>query len=61
MKKLIVLLFASLTAGWIQAQLRLTGKVKDTRGHIMAGASVAITKEERKVIFASSLGTILEW
>lgn len=42
MKKLIVLLFASLTAGWIQAQLRLTGKVKDTRGHIMAGASVAV-------------------
>jgi hypothetical protein len=42
MKKLIVLLLASLTAGWVQAQVKLIGKVKDTRGHIMTGASVAV-------------------
>ena len=33
-----------------------------TTGDIMAsGAAPAMTKEERKVIFASSLGTVFEW
>ncbi len=41
-KKLIVLLLSSLTAGWAQAQVKLIGKVKDTKGHIMTGASVAV-------------------
>jgi len=43
MKKLTILLVTTLlTAGWVNAQTRLTGTVKDNRGHIIAGASVVV-------------------
>ncbi|MES2328478.1 MAG: TonB-dependent receptor [Bacteroidota bacterium] len=42
MKKLTILLLTVLTAGWVNAQVRLTGKVRDNRNHIMAGASVQV-------------------
>jgi len=43
MKKLTILLVTTiLTAGWANAQTRLTGTVKDNRGHIIAGASVVV-------------------
>lgn len=42
MKKLTILLIIILTAGWVNAQTRISGSVKDNRGHIMAGASIAV-------------------
>ncbi|MDB5211447.1 MAG: TonB-dependent receptor [Sediminibacterium sp.] len=42
MKKLTILLLTVLTTGWVNAQVRLTGKVRDNRNHIMAGASVQV-------------------
>jgi vitamin B12 transporter len=42
MKKLTILLITILTAGWVNAQVRLTGKVRDNRNHIIAGASVQV-------------------
>ena len=42
MKQLTILLFIILSAGWASAQVRLTGTVKDNRGHIIAGASVQV-------------------
>ncbi|MEO8172915.1 MAG: TonB-dependent receptor, partial [Sediminibacterium sp.] len=42
MKKLTILLITVLTAGWVNAQVRLTGKVRDNRNHIIAGASVQV-------------------
>lgn len=42
MKKLTILLIIVLTAGWVNAQVRLTGKVRDNRNHIIAGASVQV-------------------
>jgi vitamin B12 transporter len=42
MKKLTILLAMFLTAGWANAQMRITGTVKDNRGRIIAGASVAV-------------------
>lgn len=42
MKKLTILLVFFVTAGWANAQMRITGTVKDNRGHILAGASIAV-------------------
>lgn len=42
MKKLTILLMIILSAGWVQAQTKLTGTVKDNRGRIIAGASIAV-------------------
>ncbi|MEO7531767.1 MAG: TonB-dependent receptor [Sediminibacterium sp.] len=42
MKKLTILLITILTAGWVNAQVRLTGKVRDNRNHIVAGASIQV-------------------
>jgi vitamin B12 transporter len=42
MKKLTILLLTVLSAGWVNAQVRLTGKVTDHRNHIIAGASIQI-------------------
>jgi len=43
MKKITILLVTTiLTAGWVNAQTRLTGTVKDNRGHIITGASVVV-------------------
>jgi vitamin B12 transporter len=42
MKKLTILLITVLTAGWVNAQVRITGTVKDNRGHIIAGASIQV-------------------
>jgi vitamin B12 transporter len=42
MKKLTILLLTILTAGWVNAQTRIAGTVKDSRGHILIGASVAV-------------------
>ena len=42
MRKLIILLLIVLTAGWVNAQVKINGTVKDTHGHIIAGASVQV-------------------
>lgn len=42
MEKLTILLITILAAGWVNAQVRLTGKVKDTRNRIIVGASVQV-------------------
>ena len=42
MEKLIILLMGLLTGGWIHAQTKINGTVKDNRGHIIIGASVAV-------------------
>ena len=42
MKKLTILLIIVLTAGWANAQVRITGTVKDNRGRIIAGASIQV-------------------
>jgi len=43
MKKLTILLITTiLTAGWVNAQTKITGTVKDNRGHIIIGASIAV-------------------
>jgi len=42
MKKLTILLLTVLTAGWVNAQVRITGTVKDNRGHIIIGASIQV-------------------
>lgn len=42
MKKLIILLITIISTGWVNAQTRIAGTVKDNRGHIIIGASVAV-------------------
>jgi len=42
MRKLIILLLIVLTAGRVNAQVKINGTVKDTHGHIIAGASVQV-------------------
>ncbi len=42
MKKLTILLITFFTAGWVHSQVRITGTVKDNRGHIIIGASVQV-------------------
>ena len=42
MKKLTILLIITFTAGWVNAQTKITGSVKDNRGHIIIGASVQV-------------------
>ncbi len=42
MKKLTILLIIVLTASWVNAQTKITGTVKDNRGRIIAGASIAV-------------------
>jgi vitamin B12 transporter len=42
MKQVAILLSLLLLAGWASAQVRITGTVKDNRGRILAGASVAV-------------------
>ncbi|MBV9987443.1 MAG: TonB-dependent receptor [Chitinophagaceae bacterium] len=42
MKQFAILPFLFLMAGWASAQMRVTGTVKDNRGHILAGASVVV-------------------
>jgi vitamin B12 transporter len=42
MKKLTILLITILSAGWVNAQVKLTGKVRDNRNHIIAGASIQV-------------------
>ena len=42
MKKLTILLLAFLSAGWVNAQVKLSGKVTDHRNHIIAGASIQV-------------------
>lgn len=43
MKKLTILLITTLlTAGWVNAQVRIKGIVKDNRGHMIAGASIVV-------------------
>lgn len=42
MKKISILLITVLVAGWVNAQVKITGKVRDNRNHIIAGASVQI-------------------
>jgi vitamin B12 transporter len=42
MQKLTFLLITLLAAGWVNAQVRIIGTVKDNRGHIMAGANVQV-------------------
>lgn len=41
-KKLTILLVLFLTAGGVHAQIKVTGTVKDSRGHILVGASIGI-------------------
>lgn len=42
MKQIIGLLVSIISAGITQAQTKITGTVKDNRGHIIAGASIAV-------------------
>ncbi|MES2004606.1 MAG: TonB-dependent receptor [Bacteroidota bacterium] len=42
MKQLTILLVLFLSAGWVNAQTKITGTVKDHRGRIVAGASIAV-------------------
>jgi vitamin B12 transporter len=42
MKKLTILLITILSAAWVNAQVKLTGKVRDNRNHIIAGASIQV-------------------
>ena len=42
MKKLTILLSIIFTAGWVNAQTKITGTVKDNRGHIVVGASIQV-------------------
>ncbi len=42
MKNVLILLLTFVGAGSINAQVKLTGTVKDNRGHIIIGASIAI-------------------
>ena len=42
MRKLIILLLIVLTAGRVNAQVKINGTVKDTHGHIIAGASIQV-------------------
>jgi hypothetical protein len=42
MKKLTILAIILLSAGWVSAQTRITGMVKDNRGRIIIGASVQV-------------------
>lgn len=42
MKKLRILLIILLSAGWVNAQVRITGMVKDNRGRIIIGASIQV-------------------
>jgi hypothetical protein len=42
MKKLTILLMTFLTAGWVNAQSKIGGTVKDHRGRIIAGASIQV-------------------
>ena len=42
MKKLTILLTFFSIAGWANAQMRITGTVKDNRGRIIAGASIVV-------------------
>ena len=42
MKQIIGLLVVIISAGITQAQTKITGTVKDNRGHIIAGASIAV-------------------
>jgi vitamin B12 transporter len=42
MQKLTFLLITLLAAGWVNAQVRIIGTVKDNRNHILAGANVQV-------------------
>ncbi len=42
MKKLTILLLIVFAAGWVNAQTKIAGTVKDNRGHIVAGASIQV-------------------
>jgi len=42
MKKVYLLLFLSLVSGLVSAQVRVSGKIKDNKGHILPGASITI-------------------
>lgn len=42
MKKLTILLLTILSAGWVNAQVKISGKVTDHRNHIIAGASIQL-------------------
>lgn len=42
MKQLAILLLSTLTAGWVNAQVKITGKIRDNKNHIIAGASVQV-------------------
>ncbi len=42
MKQLTILLIFFATAGWVNAQSKITGIVKDHKGHIIIGASIAV-------------------
>ncbi len=42
MRKFLILLLIMLTAGWVNAQVKINGTVKDNHGHIIAGASIQV-------------------
>jgi hypothetical protein len=42
MKKLTILLIIVFAAGRVNAQTKITGTVKDNRGHIVVGASIQV-------------------
>ena len=42
MRKFLILLLIVLTAGWVNAQVKISGTVKDNHGHIIAGASIQV-------------------